>query len=104
MIRPGRRCLKSTFSLSFTPGFRSLSEKGFLCATLWNLCASVVELLRKNQPQRNRDRTEKHRVYFSDRLLKRGVNERRPLKSLSSKSKRAIRNDCPFSCASSLAN
>ena len=63
---------------------RSLSEKGFLCATLWNLCASVVELLRKNQPQRHRDRTEKHRVYFSDRLRSerkhkaRGVEPREP--------------------------
>jgi hypothetical protein len=36
------------------------SEKGFLRVTLCDLCVSVVKILRKNQPQRHRDRTENH--------------------------------------------
>ena len=46
----------------------ALSERGFLRATLWNLCVSVVKIPRTIQPQRPRDRTENHRAYFPDRL------------------------------------
>src|SRR5262245_50723949 len=54
--------------VSFTPGFRSLSEKRFfLCGSLRNLCASVVKLPRKITHRDRRDYAENHRVQLRKR-------------------------------------